>query len=133
VIARLLVLTTVLLIAGAPAAVAQDNPFGPIPPAPPEQTAPPEDSVPDSPNPDDDGLSSRQQLLILLAAIIMIGGIAWFILRDARRSAPVEHHRTEAEGGTKSKGTRTPKEARVAQQRARAKAARRARKKQKKR
>ena len=127
---RITVLACVLLLALPAAALAQNNPFSPIPPAPPQQTAPPQDDSDDGTAlGEDEGLSRRQQLLIGLAGAVLLGGIAIAILRDARRSAPVEHHRREDEGGTRSRGTRTPKERRVSQGRARAKAARRARRK----
>jgi hypothetical protein len=131
--ARLTVFLCALLLA-APAAVLAQDPFGPIPPAPPQQTAPPEDEDDDTQSAfdEDDGLSSRQQLLIGVSGAIMVFGIAWFILRDARRAAPVEHHRTQEEGGTKSHGSRVPKERRRNEGRARAKAARRQRKRQRK-
>jgi len=128
--ARLTIILLLLAFLAPAGALAQDNPFGPIPQAPPQQTAPPEDED-DNTNSafdDDEGLSDRQQLLIVLAGGIFVLGIAWFILRDARRSAPVAEHRGPEEGGTSSKGTRPPKKQRVSQQRARAKQARQARK-----
>jgi hypothetical protein len=127
--ARLTILLALLALLAPAGALAQDNPFGPIPPAPPQQTAPPEGEETESPFADqDEGLSDRQQLLIVLAGGIFVVGIAWFILRDANRTAPVEHHRTAEEGGTASKGTRPPKKQRVSQSRAKAKQARQARK-----
>ena len=122
---RLITLWCLLaLLLPAPAA-AQQNPFGPVPPAPPQQPEP----APPPPPDDDEGLSERQQLLIALAGGVLVIGIAWAIVRDARRSAPAEDHVPVDEGGTTSHGTRPPKRQRVAQQRARAKRARRARKK----
>ena len=132
--ARLTILLCALTLAVPCAAFAQDNPFGPIPPAPPEQPAPPEEEdTPSTLGEDDEGLSRQQQILIGLAGGVLVFGIAWFILRDARRAAPVEHHLTEQEGGTKSKGSQKPKQQRVQQSRAKAKDARQARKKQKRR
>jgi hypothetical protein len=131
--ARLATLICVLALAGAagaPLALAQDNPFGPIPPAPPQQTAPPEEEDDDTASPfgEEEGLTDRQQLLIIIGAGILVLGIAWFILRDARRNAPAESRRAVAEGGTVSRGTRPPKRQRVSQSRSKAKAARQARK-----
>jgi hypothetical protein len=126
--ARLTAILCLLALLAPAGALAQDNPFGPIPQAPPQQTAPPEDEDANNPFEQDDGLSDRQQLLIVLAGGIFVVGIAWFIVRDARRSAPVVEHRPESEGGTASKGTRAPKTQRVTQGRAKAKQARRARK-----
>ena len=126
--ARLTTIICLLALLAPAGALAQDNPFGPIPQAPPQQTAPPEDEETRDPFAQDEGLSSRQQLLIVLAGGIFVLGIAWFILRDARRAAPIIEHRPESEGGTASKGTRAPKKQRVSQGRAKAKQARRARK-----
>jgi hypothetical protein len=128
--ARLTTLLCLLALLAPAGALAQDNPFGPIPQAPPEQQAPPEDGDTSDGDlfDDDEGISDRQQLLIIIAGGIMVLGIAFYIVRDARRNAPVEHHLSEAEGGTASKGTRAPKKQRVAQGRAKAKQARRARK-----
>ena len=126
--ARLTTLLCLLALLAPAGASAQDNPFGPIPQAPPEQAPPPEDDD-DNQNAfgEDEGISDRQQLLIIIAGGLMVLGIAWFIVRDARRSAPVVEHRGPEEGGTVSKGTRTPKKQRVSQGRAKAKQARRAR------
>src|SRR3712207_3210939 len=43
VMARLTILLMLLVLLAPARALAQDNPFGPIPQAPPQQTAPPED------------------------------------------------------------------------------------------
>jgi hypothetical protein len=117
-----------LAAAGAPSAVAQQNPFGPIPQAPPEQTAPPTNTTSSSTD-GNGGLSRRQEILLACAGFVLLFGIGYAIVRDARRSAPVLAHRSEEEGGTRSKGSRTPKQQRVTQGRTRAKAARRSRKK----
>jgi hypothetical protein len=127
--ARLTAFLCLLALLAPAGALAQDNPFGPIPQAPPQQTAPPEDEEDTGDLFDEDeGISDRQQLLIIIAGGIMVLGIAWFIVRDARRNAPVVEHRGPEEGGTVSKGTRTPKKQRVSQGRQKAKQARRARK-----
>ena len=126
--ARLTVLLCVLLLCAPATALAQDNPFGPIPPAPPQQTAPPDDGDSGGLDDEDEGLSRRQEILIGLAGLILLFGIGYAIVRDARSAAPEEHHLTAEEGGTASRGTRKPKEQRVKQQRAAAKRARQARK-----
>jgi hypothetical protein len=127
VIARLLVLLAVcsLALAVPAAAVAQDNPFGPIPQAPPEQPPP----APESGDPNQDGLSDWQQLLIGVAAVALLGGIAWAIVRDARAAAPADDRRTSLDDpADRPKGSRTPPKRRVKQNRAKAKVARQARK-----
>ena len=131
---RLTILLCALVLlagAGAPAALAQDNPFGPIPQAPPEQPAPPESDEDADPFGEDEGISETQQLMIILGGGLLVLGIAWFILRDARRSAPPETRQSVEEGGTTSRGSQKPRQQRVKQGRAKAKAARQARKRNK--
>jgi hypothetical protein len=111
-------------------ATAQENPFGPIPQSPAPQQPAPAPAPP--PAEEDEGLSDRQQLLIALAGAVLVVGIAWAIIRDARRTAPAEEHMPIDQGGTTSHGTRPPKRQRVAQGRAKAKAARKARRKTRK-
>jgi hypothetical protein len=107
-------------------ALAQQDPFGPVPQAPPEQPAPA--PLPQQQD-EDEGLDSTQQLLIGVAGIVLVSGIAWAIVRDARRAAPAEDRRDDPlHPGTRTKGSRTPASARVKTGRARAKAARQARK-----
>lgn len=87
---RFLILSCALcLVAGAVATPAHaQGGSGPLLSPPPEQvdTGPPPDE-----EKDDDGLSALQQLLILGAALALIGGIGWVIFRDARRAAPPDH------------------------------------------
>jgi hypothetical protein len=121
-IARLAALLCFMALAGPAAATAQESPFGPIPqPAPEPVTQAPVD-------PDDDGgLSAVQQLLIGGAAFLLLGGIAFAIVRDARASAPAESHGPVDAEGDRIKGTRPPPKQRVQKGRQKAKAARRAR------
>ncbi len=84
-------LVTLLLIGlAAPAAAQQGDPFGPdgspLTPAP-EQ---PEPAPVEPLEPDDGGLEGWQVGLLLGATVVLLGGIAFSIVRDARRSAPVE-------------------------------------------
>jgi hypothetical protein len=59
-------------------------------------TAPPTVANPDAE--ESGGMSTRQLVLIFGSAMAVLGGIAWVILRDAHRAAPVEeHHATPAE------------------------------------
>jgi hypothetical protein len=119
----LLLCAAVLGAAGAGSAVAQQDPFGPIPQTPPEQPPPP------APSPtEDQGLNRTQELLIGGAGLVLLFGIGWAIVRDARAAAPVDAEHPVDES-TRSKGSRKPPARRVQQGRAKAKAARRARKK----
>ena len=83
----LLVLAALLVALAAPAAApAQTGRTTPSLGAPePEETAPAPVTTDD---PADDGLETWQQVLIFAAGIILLGGIAAAIMRDARRSAP---------------------------------------------
>ena len=127
VIARMVLLMTLCLaLAPAASALAQSSPFAPIPEAPPQQAPP----APAEDDDGQDGLSDTQQLLIALAGIVLLGGIAAAIIRDARRSAPGPvAGGTALDGdGRPVKGSRTPPRRRVKQNRAKAKTARQARK-----
>jgi hypothetical protein len=133
-IARSIALLCLLALLAPPAAPAQQTPFDPLPPAPQPQAPPPEE--PEDPRERDDGLSSSQQLLIGVSGIILVAGIAWAILRDARSAAPVVMRRRggrEDEDVHRPKGSQKPAGARHRQSRAKAKAARQARKKARKR
>ena len=126
---RLPLLLSVLALAAAPAgAAAQGSPFSPIPQAPPQQTAPP---APDPAADEDEGSLTRlQEILIAIAGIILVTGIAWAIVRDARQVAPADeagHAPLDAEG-QRVKGSRTPPKQRVQHNRAKARQARQARK-----
>ena len=123
------------LALAAPAAASHEGggggAFDPLPPAPPEQPA----TVPqEERTADDEGLSSTQQLLIGMSGFIMLFGIGWLIVRDARNAAPAETRAAPAAGDTpQPKGSRTPAGVRHRTNRAKAKAARQARKKARKR
>jgi len=87
----LLALAAALALA-APAGAQEDfGPLGPVqePPAP----ADPE------PVDQDDGFGGLEAALVLAAALVLIAGIAAFILRDARRRAPVQARARRAGGG----------------------------------
>ena len=79
------VLTSLLLLA-APAAVSAQTPFAPLPQAA-QPTTPTVVVAPPSSN--DRGLSSFQELLIAGAGLLLLIGIGWAIVRDARTKAPV--------------------------------------------
>jgi hypothetical protein len=118
------VIATCLALALPGAAAAQ---FGvPPDPSPAEPTVTQQPQAPTRVQ--DDGLESWQQLLIGLAGFVLLGGIAWAIVRDARQAAPADGRGAPAEG-EREKGSRTPQRRRTARGRAKAKQARRARKK----
>jgi hypothetical protein len=123
VLTLLALLTALAAAAGVSVASAQQDPFGPVPQAPPQQPPPP---APESD--EDEGLNRRQELLIGGAGLVLLFGIGWAIVRDARTAAPVDRDHPVDEGD-RPKGSRTPPARRVKQGRAKAKAARRARKK----
>ena len=80
-------LLAVLVLLAAPAgALAQGNPLGPLPSPAPE----PAETVVVASDDSGDGLESWQQALILGAGVILLGGIAWAIVSDARNRAPVK-------------------------------------------
>ena len=114
-------LLTLVLACALPALAAAQNPFGPIPPTPQEEPPPP-------PPPDDDeGLNRTQELLIGAAGLVLLLGIGWAIVRDARTAAPVDRDHP-MDDPDRPKGSRKPPQRRVQQGRAKAKAARQARK-----
>jgi hypothetical protein len=120
-----LILLCLLLVGGASAgtALAQSDPFGPIPQAPPDEPEP----TPVQVEEDDEGLNGTQELLIGAAGLVLLFGIGWAIVRDARSNAPVDadHPLDDAD---RPKSTRKPPAQRVKQNRAKAKSARQARK-----
>ena len=119
-----------LALAAPGAALAQGGgAFQPIPPAPPEQPA---TVAPEEGNDDDDGLSDTQQLLIGLSGFVLLFGIGWAIVRDARSTAPADS-RSAPGDEPQRKGSQKPAGVRHRQSRSKAKAARQARKKARKR
>lgn len=81
-------LAALALLAGPAAALAQ-SPFDQLPQAPPSETP----TVVQAPNPNDnggDGLDTWQQILIFGAGVILLTGIAYAIVSDARSKAPVK-------------------------------------------
>lgn len=111
-------LLAALVLLGAPAGVAlgQVNPLGPLPPAPtsPQQTVV---VAPNTNSNDGGGLKDWQELLIFAAGIILLSGIAYAIVSDARSKAPVKDSELGHPGVTQ-KANRSQKQ----RERARAKA-----------
>lgn len=130
---RVCLLICLLALAAPAAAVAQSNPFGPLPgPQAPEPAPTGEDT---DTNEGDQDLAGWQKILIFGGGGILILGIAYVILRDARRHAPVEDRRRRPDDITGGLGSDKPKDPhaprRKAQARQKQKAARAARKRTK--
>jgi len=84
---RLALISTLLVLALATPAAAQQNPFGPLPSAP---TAEPT-AAPTTTSNSDDNNTGRNTLFVIGGALV-IGFLimGWFIMRDARRAIPEE-------------------------------------------
>jgi hypothetical protein len=118
---RALVISVLALAALPAAAVAQQNPLAPLPQAPPDtSTVQVQTTSNTSSTTDDSGLGTTGDLLLYGAGALLLGGIAWLVVRDARRRAPVE------ELPSQPRGTHSPQ--RHARARAKAKAAKQQRK-----
>jgi hypothetical protein len=111
---RAVLLATVALAAAPAAAVAQSSPFQALPPA---QTTPDVTVAPSSIN-GGGGLATWQEVLIFAAGLILIGGIGWAIVSDARNRAPV----SDAELAHPGMAGTSPRRSAQAKQRARQKA-----------
>lgn len=125
---RVTLLLCLAALAAPAAALAQsDNPFGPLN-LPPANTTP--DPVPTSSNTstDNGGLKGWQEVLIIFAGGVMVIGIGWAIVADARSRAPTEEP-TEALSAAKARQEADLKR-RKAQARAAGKRQRAARKRQ---
>ena len=87
-IARLALLLCLLTLVAPPAAVAQDSPFAPLPPAQTQAQAPAQPAnTSDNGN---GGLKGWQETLIFIAGGVLLLGIGLAIVKDARGRAPVE-------------------------------------------
>lgn len=120
------VLLAVVLLSLAPCSIAAAQ-LGPNAPAPLTQEPPPPPPSVNSDADDDGGLSTLQVVLIFGSAMVVLAGIAWIILRDARRAAPVDEHRAHAPAGKQTLSPRE-RERQQRQRRDKAKAARQQRK-----
>jgi hypothetical protein len=84
---RLALITTLLVLALATPAAAQQNPFGPLPSAPTAEPTPVATTAPNS----DDNNTGRMTLFVIGGALIIgFAVMGWFIMRDARRAIPEE-------------------------------------------
>ena len=82
---RIALIATLFTLALAPAAAAQQSPFGPLPtPAPTVTAIPTPTATPSS------GSSTGRNTLFLIGGILVVGFavMGWFIARDARRGLP---------------------------------------------
>ena len=73
-----------------PVAALAQSPFSPLPPAQTATQAPTTTSGSSSNNGDSGGLKSWQEVLIFLGGVVLIAGIGYAIVTDARRNAPVK-------------------------------------------
>jgi len=90
VLRRTLALAAAICLLALPAAALAQNPFSPLPPAQePTQTATTSTSS-STTSGDDGGLKSWQQILIFMGGVILIVGIGYAIVTDARRNAPLK-------------------------------------------
>jgi len=108
------------------AAHGQASPFAPIPQAAPQQQATPTTTSSTAVD-DDDGLDPWQQILIFAGGGILLLGIAWAILTDARNRAPSEDKTEDQDAARERKEIDLKR--RKAKNRAAAKRSRQARKK----
>src|SRR3954466_884139 len=108
----------VLALAAAPAgaARAQSNPLAPLPQAPQDTTTVVQAPANTNTSTDDSGLGTAGDILLYGTGLLLLVGIAWLVVRDARRRAPVDEHPV-----SQPRGTHSPQ--RHARARAKAKAA----------
>jgi hypothetical protein len=92
VLRRSLAIAALLCVLAPPvAALAQQSPFSPLPPAQqPTQTATTTSNSSSTNNGDSGGLQSWQEVLIFMGGVALIVGIGYAIVTDARRNAPVK-------------------------------------------
>ena len=122
----LAIVLVALLLSLAPASIAAAQ-IGPQLPAP--LTGNTTTAAPTVVNPnatDDGGLSTLQLVLIFGSAMAVLAGIAWVILRDAHRAAPVAKH---VDAPTDRKLTHAERERQERKRRDKAKAVKQQRKK----
>jgi hypothetical protein len=113
----------------APAsAVAQNGPFAPLAPAPQPTQTQTQTQSPTTAN-SSGGLKGWQQTLIVAAGLILLIGIGYAIVADARSRAPVEDRLHGADADHRRPGSRMDAARRKELQRAKARRARAQRKK----
>lgn len=109
-------LASLALLAPSGAALAQDNPLGPLPQGPSSPT--PTVVAPKNSSDGGGGLETWQELLIFAAGVVLLAGIGFAIVSDARRRAPVKDSELAHPGAGPVKRNRSQKQ----RERARAKA-----------
>jgi hypothetical protein len=88
-LSRVALLLCLLALAAPSVALAQSSsPFAPLPPV--QQPTQQQPVAPVNTNTDNGGLKSWQEILIFLGGGILLAGIAYAIVSDARRAAPVQ-------------------------------------------
>jgi hypothetical protein len=119
---RIALITTVLAVALATPAAAQQNPFGPLPQAAPTETPTP------TPVSSSDGNSTGQTTLFVIGGALVIGFaiMGYFIMRDARQGLPEEE--LAAMGRLREQGPHAHKRQAKAKARAKGRAQKNARK-----
>jgi hypothetical protein len=101
---RIVLVLAILALSLAPAGLAQAQFGAPNAPSPLTQPPPPPPVDNDT---GDDGLSTLQQILIFGSAALVLAVIAFVIVRDARRRAPVDRgSRKSGAGASKPPGSR---------------------------
>lgn len=93
---RLTLLICLAACAVPVAAHAQSSPFAPLPQPAPQQQATPTVTT-STTSTDDGGLKGWQEVLIFAGGGILLLGIAWAIVSDARSHAPTEDRTGEQE------------------------------------
>lgn len=86
---RPLAIAAVLCVLAPPAAALAQSPFSPLP-QPVEPTTTTTTNNTTTTSGDSGGLASWQEILIFLGGVVLIIGIGYAIVTDARRNAPVK-------------------------------------------
>jgi hypothetical protein len=89
VLRRPLAIAAVLCVLAPPAAALAQSPFSPLP-QPVEPTTTTTTNNTTTTSGDSGGLASWQEILIFLGGVVLIIGIGYAIVTDARRNAPVK-------------------------------------------
>lgn len=128
-LARILLVCSLVVVcagtAAGPAAAQGGSPFAPLPQAAPDTTTTATTTTTTSGVNDNGGLERWQEILIFLAGVALLGGIAFAIIGDARRAAPVTAddasgaHQSSAAGARKAQSKAKARKKGKAQRQAR--------------